>query len=345
MTSSVVVRGTRPGRRLAPVGWAAMALAVLALVVIGLTSGQWPGGIDRSEDIVPGWFLIAIPCAGVGIFWLTLVVSMIGRSGTLRVTPDRELRLSWRARPIRVDGEITFGRWTEIAPVHTDKGVVAFIPSDNGVLRIAGEDHDGSGYRLDEPATAKFDVRLPRAAFDQLLEALGTSQDHRDYPLIHLTPQGTLRMMAPWLLTIVVVGTIGIVMGNTKLGEGMIIAAIAAGLLWTFVALRRPPKTKLALELRPDELVLAGTRVPWHSVSATPRTKVLRSRYATSRMAVLELKLGDQRPIRVGCFTREVPWLARRTYRRVRYLVGEPHWHNLVEALETHDRVSPPAPV
>lgn len=349
---------------MAPVAWCGVLLCAAAIVAIGLKFHQWPGGIDPPGPKVPNGYLFALACAPGGFMFLAGVAGIIQRSGTITVTPDGELRLSWRAHPLRVSGaEVVFGQWREVAPVFTVKGTVAFILYRRRAVIVGGIDHDGHGYRLDGRATTRVDLSVDRNDFDRLLAAMRVSPDPSQLAadaVVDLTrnaqsPRSALRTLAPWLITILVIGGFGLSVGFTSFGHqlehdphgttvvgAVITVAIIAGLLWTFIAYHRPSQS-LALQLRSDELVLTRlgrgkviARAPWNRVTAIRRRKIHTSKYGRSYMDIVELRITGCKPLRIGVWVRSGSEWGSRTYRGAHYAVGQPHWRRLINSLGAH---------
>ena len=174
------------------------------------------------------------------------------------------------------------------------------------------------------------------------------------------TGGGALAIMAPWLVTMAVVGGAGAALAASGvptrlLGEpnGMYATAaitaalLIAGLVWTMrrASRTRPPE----LELRLDDAGLAVApvgggdpiaRATWLAIIAVPQRYLVRGQMRYS-MPVLELTIGDHEPLRVAVWNQLAPWPddAPRVRPPPRWLVGAPQWTRLVAALRAHHRL------
>ncbi len=358
------LRGKRPGLRVLPLGVLGLVFAGAAVVVIGLRFHQWPGGPDPDGPKVPGGVLTGILIGAPVFFWVTVVVANIPRSGVAQLGPAGELGLSWLSRPTVIGGGVSFGRWVEVAPLHTMKGMIAFVPYGHRTVRIGGLDHDGLGYRLDVPSSTKCDFWLDRADFDRLLAHLDQRPDPvlAAEPVVDLIgntqrPRGLLRMMAPWLITIAVLSGFGVFLGLTGLGDqieatpesrvilaSVTVVVVLLGIVWTALAARGAPSDVVLLHLLPGEVVLTGppwrpgelARADWAAVSAAVHTKTIASRYGRSSMAVLELRIAQQKPLLIGAWTAKPPKQATPTRHNARYMIGNAQWGTLLTALRRH---------
>ncbi|MEV4319892.1 hypothetical protein [Actinocrispum sp. NPDC049592] len=361
------VRGRRPGRRVVRLGVLGLVLAGVAVVVIGLRFHQWPGGPDPDGPRVPGGVLTGILWGTPVFFWVTVVIANITRSGVATLGPGGELGLSWLGGPVVVGGGVTFGRWVEVAPLHTMKGMIAFIPYGHRTVKIGGLDHDGLGYRLDVPSSTKCDFWLDRADFDRLLAHLNQHPDPvlAAEPVVDLIgntqrPRGLLRMMAPWLITIAVLSGFGVFLGLSGLGDqidvtprgrfilaSVTVVVVLLGILWTALSARGAPSDVVLLHLRPEGVVLTGpswrpgelARADWTAVSATIHTKSIASRYGRSTMAVLDLRIAGHKPLLIGAWTAKPPKHATPTRHNARYMIGTGQWQTLLTTLRRHHRV------
>jgi hypothetical protein len=204
------------------------------------------------------------------------------------------------------------------------------------------------------------DCQISASDLDALIGALGIARREGSGPRVFelvrssQTASGVLGMIGPWLATIAILGVGGAVLGVTGAGEGAMaspngrfaigavsVGVVVIGLVATVVRAARPRVPELALHIAPDRLVLRRrdgrelASAPWSSVRATAQRYLVRSRGGSLDLAVLELAIGDARRLVIACWQGAHAWAGDvpRRRRAPRYLVGSPHWPQLVDEL------------
>jgi len=303
---------------------------------------------------------IAPYVAGAGglAYFVSTIAAMIPQQVTLEVTGKRVVP-SWRAA-IEVD-RIEIGSWV-LAGVDVATGIVVTLRGAGRTLRIGGDKHGGEGYTLGDP-TRTVDCQLPREAFDDLVKGLGIithAEGPLAVPLVRSSQSfGGGSSDAPWLITISLLGVLGLVVGNTSWGEvllaspegqlGMAVVSgglAVTGICWMFVRSRRVRVAELELGEESDALVIrdqggAVQRVPWKAIEIEKRTYSVTSRVGTFAMPVLVLSLPERKPLRLGAWDTQLAWPGQpaKTWRAPTWIVGTAKWPKLLDALERHGRL------
>lgn len=297
--------------------------------------------------------------AGALAYFVSAIVAMIPQAVTLEVA-GTTVTPSWR-RPIEVE-RVELGAWV-LAGIDAASGVVATVRGRGGALRIGGEQHPGEGYQLGAASRA-VDCQLPADAFDDLVALLGVSRGEPGplvVPLVRSSQSiaGVLRQMWPWLATITLLGTSGLVVGNTAWGaqlmaspDGQLGMAIGSGALallgigWMIVRSRRIRAPELELCEEDDALVIrdrrgSAQRVPWRAIAIEKRTHSVSSRVGTFAMPVLILTVPDRGPLRLGAWDTRLAWpgAPAKTWRAPSWVVGSALWPAFLAALQRHGRL------
>ncbi len=297
--------------------------------------------------------------AGALAYFVSAIVAMIPQAVTLEIV-GTSVTPSWR-RPIEVE-RVEVGAWV-LAGVDAASGVVATMRGRGGALRIGGEKHAGDGYRLGAPSRS-VDCQLPAQAFDELALLLGVARGEPGPLVVSLVRSsqsfaGVVRQMAPWLATIMLLGILGLVVGNTAWGEqlmaspdgqlGMAIVSGGLALLgigWMIVRGRRIRSPELELCEEPEVLVIrdrrgAAQRVPWREIAIEKQTHSVSSRVGTFSMPVLILTVPDRKPLRLGAWDTQLAWpgAPATTWRAPSWVVGSAQWPAFLDALKRHGRL------
>jgi hypothetical protein len=331
---------------MAAAGLVAAGVAIAAAIVV-LTAG------DHGERVVP-WLVIG----GMIGAYVVMVVAMSPRRASITVE-GREVRASWRARPLRVES-ITAGRWV-LAAIDTPTGAMLVLHGDDGArLRIGGQHHDAAGYARDARARS-VDFAIDAAPFDELAAMLGVPRGDADSLEVELvrssqSARGLLGTMAPWLLTIVAVSFLGGGLALSGAGEwierrpygtailgGATVAVVILGIVITMVRSLRAKPPSWIVRATAAGLVLARAdgderaRAPWSAVRAEPRRHVTHGRGGTSTVAAIVLAIGDE-SLTIGAFDMGEPWPDEtpRLRRAPPWLAGGAQWSRLIAELRAH---------
>lgn len=332
-------RSYRPRAMLAGLGFL-VACGVLAAVL----------ALEGQAEIAP-----YVAGAGVLGYFVATIVAMIPQQVSLELA-GRTLAPSWRG-PLEVE-RVEVGPWV-LAGIDAATGLAVTLRGRGGTLRIGGERHAGEGYRLGAP-TRSVDCHLPPSAFDDLVGALGVVRGEPGplaVPLVRSSQSfgGVVRTMAPWLVTITVIGTLGVVAGNTQLvatfdGQ-LVLAAICggialAGMGWMVVRGRRVRMPELELRDEPDALVIDdlrghAARIAWPEITVERLTHTVTSRIGSYAMPVLVLGLPGRKPLRLGAWDTQLAWPGQsaKTWRGPAWIVGAAKWPALLDALRRHGRL------
>jgi hypothetical protein len=300
----------------------------------------------------------AVGAGAIG-YLVSAFAAMVPRDVMFSVEPG-VLRPSWR-RAIHIDDrELALGEWL-LAGADTSFGSVLHVGGDGEMLRIGGEGHDPSGYELRGAATRTVDCHLPAGQFEELLAALGLRRGVVGPLVVPLqrsmqTIGGSLRMMAPWFVTLAACALVGVGVGATEAGArfyatqvgmfaitGVIVAFVIGGIVVTMLRSRRIRAPELELRFEPTRLVLARVddgpelaSAPWSAVTAEPRRYRMRTRSRAYPMPVLALAL-DQEKLLVGVWDHRRDWVGDvPRSRSARWLVGTARWSRLLAALREH---------
>lgn len=336
-------RSYRPRAMLAGLGFMVLCVAIAAALAL-----------SGSGEIAP-----YVAGAGALAYFVSAIVAMIPQAVTLEIV-GTSVTPSWR-RPIEVE-RVEVGAWV-LAGVDAASGVVATMRGRGGALRIGGEKHAGDGYRLGAPSRS-VDCQLPAQAFDELALLLGVARGEPGplvVPLVRSSQSfaGVVRQMAPWLATIMLLGILGLVVGNTAWGEqlmaspdgqlGMAIVSGGLALLgigWMIVRGRRIRSPELELCEEPEVLVIrdrrgAAQRVPWREIAIEKQTHSVSSRVGTFSMPVLILTVPDRKPLRLGAWDTQLAWpgAPAKTWRAPSWVVGSAQWPAFLDALKRHGRL------
>lgn len=337
-------RSYRPRVAYAGVGF----MLACILIAVGL-------GASGETQIAP-----YIGGAGAVAYFVATIVAMIPQQVSLEIK-GRAIRPSWSPEFEREHVTLSI----LVAPgLDAAMGLAVEIRGAGGKVRIGGERHDGEGYRVTGKPVRSVECALPRDTFDELLAAVGVERGPPGplaIPLIRSTQSlgGLLRGMAPWLITISLLGVFGIVLGNTTWGEELmkseggqlVIAVVCGGIAVIGIGgmivrgrrVRRP-----ALELRFDKeaLIVADTRretearVPWADIAIEKLTYNVSSRYGAFSVPLLVLVM-PQKKLRLGAWDTGLAWPGEpsKTWRGPHWLVGAAKWPKLLDALKRHGRL------
>lgn len=338
-------RSYRPGAMQAGLGF----FLVCAVSAVALSFE-----LDRAE-VVP-WL------AGIGAvgFFIASLYAMVPQQVTIAIA-GKTVTPSWRTA-IAAE-RIELGNWV-LAGIGAATGLVVTVRGPGGTLRIGGEGHDGEGYPLGAPVTT-VDCQLPKQDFEELVTALGIERGPSGplaVPLIRHTQSfvGLVRGMAPWLVTISVLGVFGIVVGNTAWGEAMlrspdgqlVMVAVCGGVAvfgvgWMIVRGRRVRLPELELRDERDALIIHDTRrdtqerAAWNTITVEKRTHSVSSRVGSYSMPVLVLTIPDRKPLRLGAWDTTLAWQGEpaKTWRAPTWIVGAAKWPKLLDLLKRRSRL------
>ncbi len=294
--------------------------------------------------------------AGALAYFISTIAAMIPQQVTIEIA-GKTVTPSWRGA-IEVD-RVELGYWV-VPGIDAASGLAVTIRGKGGALRIGGDKHDGEGYELGAP-TRTVDCHLRADELDALVQLLGITRGEPGplaIPLIRSSQSivGIARGMAPWLITITVLGVLGIVVGNTAWGQdmlatpdGQLVMALVCGgvalfgVVWMIVRSRRVRGAELELREEDDALIVddgkAPQRVPWKSIAIEKLTYSVSSRMGTFSMPLLVLTIGD-RKLRLGAWDTQLAWPGQpaKTWRAPHWLVGAAKWPKLLDLLKRHGR-------
>ncbi|MBA2544207.1 MAG: hypothetical protein H0V17_31475 [Deltaproteobacteria bacterium] len=298
--------------------------------------------------------------AGALVYFIATIAAMIPQTVTFEIA-GTTVTPSWRG-PIS-GASIEVGSW--VAPgVDASIGLAVYVRGAGGTLRIGLDGHDGEGYAMRGKPTRVVDCTLPKTEAADLLAAFGIERGPAGplaIPLLRSTQSfgGVARGMAPWLISITLLGVFGIVVGNTEWGEqmlksphGQLVMVIVcgglalAGVVMMIVRGRRVKTPELELRFDDDALRITdvrrgtATQVPWSSVTIEKLKYSVSSRMGTFSMPLMVLGLGD-RTLRIGAWDTGLAWpgAPASTWRAPHWLVGAAKWPKLVDALKRHNRM------
>jgi hypothetical protein len=323
-------------------------------MLVGLAWLVACGGGAAALVIVSDAHSIALYFGGAGAlgYFASTVAALIPRQVTLAVAAG-EIVPSWRPE---VRGTPELGSWVA-AGIDAPMGLVLRV----GDLRIGGDGHDGAGYDIRGAATRTVDCHVGRDDFEALCAAVGIRKGELGPVIVALVRStqsagGALRMMAPWLLTIVAVSVLSIVAGRSALMEtrtgqlGLTIAAAAivvVGIAVMVLRSRRVRAPELELRVEPDALVLATpggepiSRTPWSAVTTKRRRFTPTSRAGSYTMPLLVLTLEGHEPLRLGAWDTRLAWPDKpaKAWRGPKWVAGAAMWPRLVDELRRHHRL------
>ncbi len=305
---------------------------------------------DRAE-IVP--WVVGVGALG---FFIASLYAMVPAQVAIAID-GKIVTPSWR-RAITAE-RIAVGNWV-LPGIGAATGLAVTIRGPGGTLRIGGEAHDGEGYTLGAP-TRTIDCQLPKQDFEDLLAALGIARGPSGplaVPLLRSTQSfgGIVRGMAPWLVTITVIGAFNLVVGawgeavlaspDGQLVIGAICGGVAIfGIGWMIVRGRRIRTPELELREEPDALVLhdmrgGSSRADWKAIAIEKLIHSVSSRAGTFSMPVLVLTMPD-RKLRLGAWDTQLAWPGQpaKTWRAPTWIVGAAKWPKLLDALKRHGRL------
>lgn len=329
----------------------AIVFGVGFLLVCGL--GAVALALQQGTDFAP--YVLGLGAVG---YFIATIVAMIPQQISLELEGTR--LTSWRG-PIEI-ARTELGSWV-VPGIDAATGLAIRVCGEGGSLRIGGEKHDGEGYVLTGPPARSVDCHLAKADFDQLAAALGIQRGEAGplvVPLVRSSQSlsGVVRMMAPWLLTITILGVGGAVLGNTVVGEQVLqsangqlaIALVSGGLAVVGIGVmfargRRVRLPELELRFDDDALIIARgeavTRAAWSTLTVEKLRYSVSSRAGTYTMPVLSLRSGDARPLRIGAWDTTLAWTDEpaKTWRGPTWIVGAAKWPKLLDALRRHHRL------
>jgi hypothetical protein len=254
------------------------------------------------------------------------------------------------------------GSW-RMAGIGVTTGTVLHLAGGERPFRVAGRDHRPvPALHLEAPPVEYVEAILSAAAFDELLATLPASvfRARWDAPaappplriaLLSNPSSGrhSIRMMLPWLGTIMLVGVLNIGLEAAGVGDSPIVRAIdmpltiaivVGGLVLTMVlAVRHRPG--LEIEVDDGELRLRDPR-KGRTLAAAPiaRVEVRRGVHRYSGrgggfdQVALVLRLSPAHEVSVGVFDARYGWSdAASSVSTPRWIVGPPDWNALVDRL------------
>jgi hypothetical protein len=282
--------------------------------------------------------------AGFAIAFWPLQVALEADRGRL-VVGKHEIR----------EPRVEVGNWV-IPGADVSLGVVAHVRGDGGAIAVGARGHMGDGLVFRARPVRVVDVQVAPNQLDQLLAALGielaraTPGSPLVVPLVRSSQnaRGVLRMMTPWMLTILVITVGSIAVASSSFGLAHtnvmvlgIVVVVATGLTWTIVRAMRVREPDFELRVGERGLGLARpfgdevSHTPWSEVRAERRS-YRPSDWIGRPLPIIVLGLADRR-IRIGCWSPEHAWsddVARA--RAPAWLVGDAPWQRFVEALRDH---------
>ncbi|AUX27416.1 uncharacterized protein SOCEGT47_080050 [Sorangium cellulosum] len=303
------------------------------------------------KAVVPVGFIVVI-----AIYGFLVAPTLRGKKAVLDVDRDRLLVDEGRGGVFALPGA-SLGLW-RMPGTGVTLGTVLHLAGGKRPLRIGGRDHrPGAAHRLAAPPVESVDVALPAGAFEALLASvpsLATVPGHAAHgPLrVSLMPnpsslRGGLSAMAPWLLTMALVGVVSVALGALGVLDSaagrwvampLTLLIIVAGLVTTVVRSSRP-RPALELELDPRELRLHDPKTgrllaaaPLGAVSGTRGFSLFRMRSGTFTFAALVLRVPGHGDVTLGVHDTRFAWAdAVPRLPAPRYVVGPPDWNAVVE--------------
>jgi hypothetical protein len=328
------------------------AAGLLALGVVAAVAVVTLGSADHGARVLP-WLVIG----GMLGAYALMMIAMIPRRASITVD-GREVRASWRARPLRVES-IDVGRWV-LGAIDTPTGALLVLRGDGGRLRVGGSHHDGAGYARDARARG-VDFAIDAAAFDELAALLGVARGDPDELAVELVRSsqsagGLFATMAPWIVTLLVLSAGGVALGLTGAGDWIMRqphgVAILGGATTAIAILGIAITTIRSMRAKAPSLIVRGTgaglalvraggdelaRAPWSAVRAEPRRHVTHGRGGPFTAAALVLAIGDE-SLAIGAYDAGDGWPDEtpRIRRAPRWLAGGAQWSRLIAELRAH---------
>ncbi len=255
----------------------------------------------------------------------------------------------------RAGARVGLGLWV-IPNVWAAIGCVLSIEGRGGTLCIGVRDRHVPLDARTAPARTSVDAVVDDGEFDALLgelapEVLARARSAHDGPgAFELFPNratglGSLRLMLPWLQTMLflcIVGPIGgMTIGDSPVGQAVLtaitLAAIATGIVRTFRGSSTPPPTS-RLEIGDHTIVLRAPAgaiafdVPRASATLVRGVYTISSRSGTTRIPTLELRTHDRSLARIGVWDGRDVGPGPKA-RAPRYLASAREWDALLAAL------------
>lgn len=287
-----------------------------------------------------------------------LARALRGKKVVLDVDRDRLLVDEGRGGVFPLAGA-ALGLW-RMPGTGVTAGTVLHLAGGERPLRVGGRDHrPGAALRLEAPPVESIDVLLPADAFEALLAwvpSLAAAPHHAARgPLrcqLQANPaslRGGLSVMAPWLLTMALVGAVSVALGSLGVFDSaagqmmampLILAIIAAGLVVTVVrSMRKSPA--LEIEADPRELRLRDPRkglilvaAPLGAVSTARGFSRMHTRGGTIVHTILVLRVPGHRDVSLAVQDTRFGWAdAVPRLPTPRYVVGPPDWLALADLL------------
>jgi hypothetical protein len=339
----------------------ALGYGVLWLIAMG---GVMAAVVEARGAAGAGW-AVYIGLAGAGGLVVSAVVAMIPRAATLALEGGA-VRPSWRPG-FTIDQQPTAGRLV-LAGVDAPVGVVIHLDGGGAHLSVGCAGHPGTGFAITRDPVRAADFELGRADFARFIEQVQPAPATPGRIAIGLvlssqSAGGVLRMMAPWLITMVVASAFGLVVGATGLAEqamaskngvfligGATMAIVLTGLAFTILRAQRVRKPGLELHL--DQAGIAVVRLgkgapvevaraPWTGITAAAQRHRISGKGFSMILPVLALRIGEL-DLAAGAWDGQLAWPGEvaKARRSPRWLIGAPEWPLLVAALRQHGRLA-----
>lgn len=321
--------------------WCGVLVIVVAAAAVAWVIANQP---DKVAERYAPW----IGLGGFGVAFALWIASIIPRKASLVLDGD-QLRPSWGA-PVRATG-VAVGRWVMAA---IDAPIGAYLTA--GGLRIGARDHDGDGYPIAARPVRSIDLELRPDDLDALAAGLGVVRAPGGEFVIELvrssqSAAGSVRAIAPWLVTMALISLAGVVLALTDLPPvtiGVVTAGGALiGLATTIVLASRIKRPGLAIVLAGDVVAIRRgrdevARVPWQAVRGAPRRYVVRMKHGTMDLPAIELAVGSE----VIAFAawdpdKELRWPDGTAKGRTpQWIAGVPQWRRLIRELRARRRLA-----
>ncbi|HEX7668919.1 MAG TPA: hypothetical protein VF395_05025 [Polyangiaceae bacterium] len=275
-----------------------------------------------------------------------------GKTGTLVVTPKTitlgQGSLTRSALRISVVAWKQPHLWTVI-------GTALELEGTGGKLCVGGTGYSPPGRQL--RSVTHVDASLSAEDFARLSRTLGVDSDlltraTNERTEIELVPSrtgaaGALRPMAPWLVTIALAGSVGVLgsvvgLDESPVGRGIVtgvtIVIIVVGLISTFRKSARAPSVRYRLVVGSGSVQVLDARPgavsPAVPTRFTPVTYRYSTKYGSYDFPALRLDFTDRASMVIGVWDQTKAWRSscERT-RRLDYLVGNGEWQILTRAI------------
>lgn len=275
-----------------------------------------------------------------------------GTTGALVVTADA-VTLGQRTMA-RSGLQISVVAWKQ-AHLWTVIGTALELEGTGGKLCVGGTGHLPPGRQL--RSVTHVDASLSAEDFARLSRTLGVeseivTSEASNATVIDLVPSrtgaaGALRPMAPWLVTMGLAGSVGVLgsligLDESPVGRGVMtglsVVIIVLGLISTFRKSAQAPSVRYRLVVGSGSVQLldaraTGAESPATPTRTTPVTYRYSTKYGTYEFPALRLDFTGRPSLVIGVWDTTKAWGApRERTRRLDYLVGTEHWERLTRA-------------